>query len=112
MAMSMRERTTEIAVLKAIGFSKQRVLALVLGESILIAVLGGVFGVIVGLGILQMLSSVPIAATFFPVPVSDLIGPWLAGLIGVAAGVGFVSGFAPAVMAAQMSVVNGLRQIV
>jgi putative ABC transport system permease protein len=112
MAMSMRERTTEVAVLKAIGFSKQRVLALVLGESTMIAMIGGLLGLAGGLGALSMLASVPIAAQFFPFPVSDLVGPWMAGLIAVAAGIGFVSGVVPAVLAAQLSVVNGLRRVV
>jgi len=112
MAMSMRERTTEIAVLKAIGFSKKRVLGLVLGESTMIAILGGILGIAGGLGALQLLSSVPIAASLFPIPVLALIGPWLLGLIGVAAAIGFVSGVVPAILAAQQSVVDGLRQIV
>lgn len=112
MAMSMRERTTEVAVLKAIGFSKPRVLALVLGESTMISILGGVLGIAGGLGALQLLSSVPIAAALFPIPVTALAGPWLAGLIAVAAGIGFVSGVVPAVRASQLSVVDGLRRIV
>ncbi len=112
MSMSMRERTTEVAVLKAIGFSKRRVLALVLGESTLIAVLGGLLGIAGGLGALQMLSSVPVAAALFPIPVVALIGPWLAGLCVVAAGIGFASGLVPAVLAAQLSVVDGLRRVV
>ena len=112
MAMSMRERTTEVAVLKAIGFTKPRVLAMVLGESTLIAMIGGILGIAGGLGALSLLSSVPIAAALFPMPVADLIGPWLAGLVLVAAGIGFVSGLAPAVLAAQLSVVDGLRRVV
>jgi putative ABC transport system permease protein len=112
MAMSMRERTTEVAVLKAIGFSKQRVLALVLGESTMIAILGGLLGIAGGLGALQLLSSVPIAAQLFPIPVAALAGSWLVGLVVVAAGIGFVSGLVPAVLAAQLSVVNGLRRVV
>ncbi len=112
MAMSMRERTTEIAVLKAIGFSRQRVLALVLGESTLIAMLGGMLGIAGGLGVLNLLSSVPIAASLFPIPVNNLVGPWLAGLAGVAAAIGFVSGVVPAILAAQLSVVDGLRRVV
>ena len=112
MAMSMRERTTEIAVLKAIGFSKQRVLALVLGESTMIAIIGGLLGIGGGLGALHLLSSVPAAAALFPIPVLALIGPWLAGLVGVAAGIGFVSGVVPAILAARLSVVDGLRQVV
>ena len=112
MAMSMRERTTEVAVLKAIGFSKQRVLALVLGESTLIALIGGALGIISGLGSLQMLSGVPVAAALFPVPVSALVGPWLVGLLAVAGGIGFVSGVVPAFLAAQLSVIDGLRRVV
>jgi putative ABC transport system permease protein len=112
MSMSMRERTTEVAVLKAIGFTKARVLALVLGESTLIAVLGGLLGIAGGLGALHLVSSVPATAALFPIPVSGLIGPWLAGLALVAAGIGFVSGFVPAVLASQLSVVDGLRRVV
>lgn len=112
MAMSMRERTTEIAVLKAIGFSKQRVLALVLGESTMIALIGGILGIAGGLGVLHLVSSVPIAAALFPIPVLALIGPWLVGLLMVAAGIGLLSGLVPGVLAAELSVVDGLRQVV
>ncbi len=112
MAMSMRERTTEVAVLKAIGFSKQRILALVLGESTIIAIIGGIFGVAGGLVALQMLSSVPIAAMMFPIPVWSLGGPWLLGLVGLAACIGFASGIVPATLAARLSVVDGLRRVV
>lgn len=48
MAMSMRERVTEIAVLKAIGFSQQRILGMILGESCMIALMGGALGVFLG----------------------------------------------------------------
>ncbi len=112
MAMSMRERTTEVAVLKAIGFSKQRVLAMVLGESALISVIGGMLGIAAGLGLLHLLSGVPMLAQLFPFPVSQLIGPWVLGLIGVAVGIGLVSGLIPAIRAAGLSVVDGLRQVV
>ena len=112
MAMSMRERTTEVAVLKAIGFSKNRVLSLVLGESFLIACLGGLLGIGAGLGLLHLLSSVPAAAILFPFPISQLIGPWLFGLIGVAGLIGLVSGLVPAIRASQLSVIDGLRQVV
>ncbi|MDA8744627.1 ABC transporter permease [Rubripirellula amarantea] len=112
MAMSMRERTTEVAVLKAIGFSKQRVLALVLGESTLIAAIGGLLGIAGGLGALHMLSQVPVAAALFPIAVSDLIGVWLVGLAAVAGAIGFVSGVVPAILAANLSVIDGLRRVV
>ena len=44
MAMSMRERTREIGVLKTLGFPSGRILKLVLGESVLLALLGGPHG--------------------------------------------------------------------
>ena len=44
MAMSMRERTSEVAVLKAIGFNKGLILFLVLTEAVLVAGLGGALG--------------------------------------------------------------------
>ena len=46
MAMALRERTTEVAVLKAIGFGKSLVVGLILAESILIAGIGGLLGAI------------------------------------------------------------------
>ncbi len=46
MAMSMRERTREVAVLKAIGFTRRMVLSLVLSEAVLVALAGGVLGVL------------------------------------------------------------------
>lgn len=112
MAMSMRERTTEVAVLKAIGFSKNRVLSMVLGESFLIACIGGVLGIAAGLGILQLASGVPMAAMMFPFPISQMLGPWILGLLGVAGAIGLVSGVVPALQAARLSVVDGLRRVV
>src|SRR6266581_2800228 len=46
MAQSVRERTEEFGVLKAMGFTNGRVLALVLGESCLLALLGGILGLL------------------------------------------------------------------
>src|SRR5262249_45096371 len=51
MAMSIRERTTEIAVLKAIGFRRGQVVAFTLGESVMISLMGGVLGVAMGRGL-------------------------------------------------------------
>ncbi len=110
MAMSMRERTTEVAVLKAIGFSRGRVLSMILGESFLIALIGGVLGV--GLGCLFLEGLHAASSQMFPVSIGDLVGPWLGYLIAVAAAIGIVAGIVPAVRAAQLSVVDGLRQIV
>ncbi len=110
MAMSMRERTTEVAVLKAIGFSKQHILSLVLGESTLIALTGGLLGVGFGAACLQLLHNA--SAQFFPLSFVELLGPWVLGLLSVAFGIGLVSGLVPAVRASKLSVVDGLRRVI
>lgn len=109
MAMALRERTREIAVLKAIGFETWRVMLMVLTESILIALLGGVAG---GLGAKLMFETVDFSrwltglGTFF-VPWSIAGGAVLLGAF-----VGLISGIYPAWRAASLSVVDGLRRVV
>jgi putative ABC transport system permease protein len=110
MAMSMRERTTEIAVLKAIGFSRGRVLGLVLGEACGIAILGGLLGV--GMGCLCLQSLHGVMPQFFPFSIIDMAGRWLLMLLATAAGIGVASGIVPAIRASQLSVVDGLRRVI
>lgn len=110
MAMSLRERTTEIAVLKAIGFPRGRVLGMVLGESCFIAAVGGVVGLGVGGGFLELLHQA--SAQFFPFGLGDLVGPWMLSIVVIAVGIGLVSGIVPAVRAARLSVIDGLRRVV
>jgi putative ABC transport system permease protein len=110
MAMSMRERTTEIAVLKAIGFPRSRVMRMILGESCLISFLGGLLGVAIGCGFLQLGHIAN--PRMFPFSAMDLAGMWLFVLLLVAAGIGIVSGIVPSVRAAQLSVIDGLRRVV
>ncbi len=110
MAMALRERTTEVAVLKAIGFGKSLVIALILAESLLIAGIGGLFGSIgckLFCDVVDLSKFTAGMMPFFYVPWSTAVG----GLI-VALGIGVVSGLFPAVRAARISVVNGLRKVV
>lgn len=110
MAMSLRERTREVAVLRAIGFSRQLVMSLVLSEAVAIAFLGGAMGVI-GAKILFGIESV--TSTLLPImPVFYI--PWSTSifLLGVSAIIGLVSGIVPAWRAARLSVVDGLRKVV
>jgi putative ABC transport system permease protein len=108
MAMSMRERTTEIAVLKAIGFRNVLLLVMVLSEAVIIALVGGLLGVGSGRGIYALAhQAVPQMFPLRSLP-WDVMGY---GLL-VAAGIGLASGLIPAVLAARLSVVNGLRRVV
>lgn len=109
MAMAMRERTTEVAVLRAIGFRKGLVLGLVLAEAILVAGLGGLIG---SVGAKLLLDTFDLSRVIAIVP--EFFVPWKAAIGGLVASlaVGFLSGVIPAVVAANTSVVNGLRKVV
>jgi putative ABC transport system permease protein len=110
MAMSMRERTTEVAVLKAIGFGSTLVLMLVLLEAVIVSTLGGVVGAI-GTKLLfdrfDLGSLIPSFLPFFYVP-------WRTALLGLglATAIGLISGLIPAILASRMSVIQGLRKVV
>jgi len=109
MAMAMRERVTEIAVLKAIGFSGRRVLVMVLGEAFMVSFLGGILGVAMGCGLLHMMHlALP---QQFPFTLIEMMGPWITYGFFVAGGIGLISGLIPAIQASRLSVVNGLRRV-
>lgn len=107
MAISVRERTNELAVLKAIGFSDRKVLGFVLGESLVIAVVGGVFGLVLALVMVPLLSR----ALAGLVPVLVISPGILAFGLVTALVVGFISGFLPGFGAMRMRVVNALRRV-
>ena len=107
MAISVRERTNELAVLKAIGFSDRKVLGFVLAESLVIAVIGGGLGLLLALAVIPFLSR----ALSGLVPVLFLSpGILLFGFV-TALLVGFISGFLPGLGAMHMRVVNALRRV-
>lgn len=105
MAQSVRERTSELAVLKTLGFTDARVLLLVLAESFALSLLGGGLGL--GLGWLMVQAGDPTGGglPLFFIPVKDL---WLGA--GLALVLGFVSGLLPAVQAMRLRIVDALRR--
>jgi putative ABC transport system permease protein len=109
MAMSVRERTREIALLKAIGFSQPTVLGMFLAESVAIGLLGGVIG---ALGGKLLFASVDLST--IDAGLAMFFIPWKTALWGLAlaAFVGLLSGLIPAWRAARVSVVDGLRKVV
>jgi putative ABC transport system permease protein len=110
MAMSMRERTTEVAVLKAIGFSRGLVLFLVLTESILVAGLGGALGSLGCKGLCEVVDLSRFTGGFLPF----YYIPWSVALqgLGISLFIGLASGFFPALRAANLPVVDGLRRVI
>lgn len=109
MAMSARERFTEVAVMKALGFRPAMILTLLLSEAVLIALLGGVLAVIAAKVIYQFVGLGDMLALFLQ---NFRIG---AGTIAIALGasalIGLVSGGIPAWNAARIRIVDGLRRV-
>ncbi len=105
MAQSVRERTSELAVLKTLGFSGAGILALVLAESLFIACLGG--GVGLGLAWLIVQRGDPTGGllAIFVLPPRDL---WIG--VGLITGMGVVAGAMPAVAAMQLKITDALRR--
>lgn len=108
MAMAVRERTTEIAVMRTLGFSAPVVFVLVAGEALLIASAGGVVGAaLVRLIVTPKLLS---GGGFLP-PIS--VSDWrLASGVLLGAAIGLLSGLIPAVLAARLKIVDALRRVV
>ncbi|MBI4657686.1 MAG: FtsX-like permease family protein [Verrucomicrobia bacterium] len=106
MAQAVRERTEELGVLKALGFTNGQVLALVLIESCLLAGLGGVLGL--GLAWVSIAQGDPTGGAFpmFYLPTKDV----LAGLVLVVA-LGVIAGLFPALQAMRLRIADALRRM-
>ncbi|MBO0910395.1 MAG: FtsX-like permease family protein [Acidobacteria bacterium] len=110
MAMSVRERTREVAVLKTLGFTRQAILGLFVGESVAIALLGGLVGVLLAVPILFGMSHAPQGGGLFLFALHE----WKAAApiaLAVAILAGFLSSAIPAYGASRTGIVEGLRHI-
>jgi putative ABC transport system permease protein len=107
-AMSIRERTREVAVLRTLGYSRQRILSLYLGESVTLALLGGLAGIVFASVLMLMLGKLPGVL----VPASMKVTPPIVALaLFVAALVGVLSALVPSYNASRTNIVDGLRHI-
>ena len=106
MAQAVRERTGELGVLKAIGFTNGQIVSLVLAESCLLTVLGGALGL--GLSWLVISKGDPTGGLLpmFFFPTRDL----LIGL-GLCVALGFATGIFPALQAMRLRVADALRRM-
>jgi putative ABC transport system permease protein len=109
MAMSIRERTREVAVLKTLGFTRQSILKLYIGEAILVALAGGGLGCLLAIGLVSAISHAPgmglLAGGMKVTPSTLLLALAVAGMVG------FLSAILPAYHAARLDIVEGLRHI-
>jgi len=109
MAMTARERVTEVAVMKALGFRPSIVMSIMLSESVLIALVGGVIG---ALGAKLLYSYTDLEAGGFPFLQNFKVSPATVALsLGLSLLIGFVSGGVPAFNAARIRIVDGLRRV-
>ena len=106
MMQAVRERTSEIAVLKTIGFSSRSVLAMVLAESVLLLVLGGLVGLGLATVVIPAISAGSGGMLNLP---SVGAGSWVLGLVLMAL-IGFAVGALPAWNAMRLNIVDALAR--
>jgi putative ABC transport system permease protein len=107
MAMSIRERTREVAVLRTLGFTRMSVLKLLLGESLAISLIGGAVGILIASVVILFISRPGIA---LPVSMHMTTATALVVML-VAVFVGLVSGLVPSYRASHLGIVDALRHI-
>ncbi|MEM8815448.1 MAG: FtsX-like permease family protein [Pseudomonadota bacterium] len=105
MILSIRERTSEIGVMKTLGFTSGRIFRMVLAESLLLAILGGVLGVLASGLMVSLVNQAPIQ---LPVLVlgSDV---WTQALLFML-GLGFITGIVPATNALRLNIITALSR--
>jgi putative ABC transport system permease protein len=108
MAMTIRERLREVAILKAIGFSRHIILGLVLGEAAVVSSMGA----LVGIALSKALASADVAgATGGFVSSIDPSPAMLAVALGAGLVMGVTSGLVPAIQASGMNILEAMRRL-
>jgi putative ABC transport system permease protein len=105
MAQAVRERIPELAVLKTIGFSNRSVLGLVLGEAVLLVVIGGLLGLL--LAPIAMTAATKMSGGFIQLPSNLPPESWITGLVLMLA-FGVLAGLLPALRAMRLNIVDAL----
>jgi putative ABC transport system permease protein len=109
MAMAARERVTEVAVMRTLGFTAGQILSVILAESLLVSLIGAAIAIGGSLLVFNVGGFSP-SPIYFPV---FLVAPETAATaLGAAVFCGVASSMVPAVRAARRKISDGLRQIV
>ncbi len=104
--MAVIERTREIGVLRSVGWRRGRILTMVLGESLLVGVVGGVLGIVIGW---LLISSFDTFAGFFGASTASITPALIQQALIVVIILGFVGGLYPAWRASRLPPVEALR---
>jgi putative ABC transport system permease protein len=114
MGMAVRERRTEIGVLKTLGFSSGRVMGLIVAEAVLLGLLGGLLGIGGSRTVMWMLTTIPATRDMLlGLGLTSLsVRPEVVALgFGVALFLGFAAGFVPAWNAYRAKITDALRTV-
>jgi putative ABC transport system permease protein len=109
MAMSIRERTREVAVLKTLGFTRRAVLGLFVSEAVILSLAGGLLGAGAAYLLVVLMSHSPQFGLFLNG--MKVTGSTMSFALLIAGLVGFVSAFIPSYYASKTNIVDGLRHI-
>jgi putative ABC transport system permease protein len=107
--MTVRERAREVGVLKTLGFTTGAVLWLMVCEAIMIALIGGVVGLALTRGLIQLLRGLPAGMTFFDFNLASLQPSVMIICLLVAGMIGLISSIIPALGASRRPIVEALR---
>lgn len=113
-AMSARERVTELAVMRTLGFGRGHILGFILSESVLMSLIGGILGVLIAKFVfIPLLVAVgdKTAVSIWLVNFRVTPQTWLLAFA-VSVGVGIFAGFLPAIQSSRLNIVDGLRRVV
>ena len=112
MSIAVRERQQEIGVLKTLGFSSGLVMTLILSEALLIALMGGLVGIAISVGILRILPQLPMIGDILAqYPNFGLSRATTALGVGFALLLGLLAGFFPAMTGYRARITEVLRQV-
>ncbi len=113
-AMSARERVTEMAVMRTLGFGQGHILGFILSEAVVMSLLGGILGV--------LLAKLVFVPALVAAGNKTSISAWLVNFrvspetlvmaFAVSVGIGIFAGFVPAIRSSRLKIVDGLRQVV
>ncbi|HTO76262.1 MAG TPA: FtsX-like permease family protein [Thermoanaerobaculia bacterium] len=113
-AMSARERVTEIAVMRTLGFGRGHILGFILSESVVMAVLGGTIGVLIAkFALIPAVVAICNKTSLSVWMVNFKVSPetWVMAAA-VSVGVGILAGVLPAIQSSRLNIVDGLRRVV
>ncbi|MEM6778428.1 MAG: ABC transporter permease [Planctomycetota bacterium] len=107
MFMSIQERTLEIGLLRAVGWTRARVVGMILVEAIMLSLIGAIIGIVVSFVLVKLLTQMPAVNGL----IEGKISPWVVGQgILIALVVGFLGGLLPAFTASRLSPNEALRR--